>query len=299
MTRAARPGFTIIETVLAVVVGTMVLMGCVAVFLASNRAERSFAQRYERTSELWTTQMAVRRTFLNLLVEEQSTTPAAANTSTEEVQPRARVILELDAGAPVTPLGYQPQRLEVTVARSPVPAILGSQLGSWLVEADRQDSLDFTGSTSSAPIRGVFELRPSGTRELVMMNLGLANPDPRLAERLSTNPPPGWTLWWRPILSAELAELEAGLPPKGDASGGPDEIRNRLAGAIALLEGVDVMSWEVFKADQRVTAYAAAGITDLPAFVELEVFLLNGQYASWMFEIGYQTGEEQIGRAHV
>ena len=38
-------GFTIIETVLAVVVGGLVLMGCVSVFLAANRAERAFSAR--------------------------------------------------------------------------------------------------------------------------------------------------------------------------------------------------------------------------------------------------------------
>lgn len=84
-------GFTIIETVLAVVVGGLVIMGCVSVFLAANRAERAFSSRFERTNELWTTQLAVRRTFLQLLMEEQTATPAAATTTPAA---RPRVILQ-------------------------------------------------------------------------------------------------------------------------------------------------------------------------------------------------------------
>ena len=63
MTRSAR-GFSIIETVLAIVVGALVMLGCVSVFLATSRAERAFGQRYQRTSELWTTQLAVAREAL-------------------------------------------------------------------------------------------------------------------------------------------------------------------------------------------------------------------------------------------
>lgn len=298
-------GFTLIETVLATVIGGMVLLGCVAVFLASNRTEQAFSQRFQRTSEMWTTQLAVRRTFLNLLMDDSttgttstatattSTTTTTTTTDTDTEAVRPRVILEPDLGAPAAANGSRPQRLEVTVGRSPVPSIVSSQFGRWLVEADRANSLDFTSTNlSSGAIRGVFELRPSGTREVIMMNLSLLDPDPALQRRMQSDPPPGWTLWWRPILSAELTELEAGATPRGDLDGTPDEIRVRLAGAYPVLKGIDTLAWQVFKGDERVVAYAASTITDLPAYTELEFLLLDGQYASWMFEIGWTTGEE-------
>lgn len=296
--RSPRRGFTILETVLAVVVGALVLLGCVSVFLATNRAERAFSRRFERTSELWTTQLATRRAFLNLLMAEQPDAAPDPNPDVNadvDVEPaaRSRIILEPDAAAPASPTGFRPQRLEVTVARSPVPAILGSQIGSWIVQSDRADPLDLTGTgVSSGAIRGVFELRPAGARELLMTRLGLHEPDHGLEQRMATDPPPGWTLWWRPILSAEQAELETGVPPRPDTSGGADLARTRLAGAIPILTGVNTLVWTIFKSDERVTAYQGLTITDLPAFAELEVSLLNGQYASWMFEVDWTVGED-------
>lgn len=283
-------GFTIIETVLAVVVGGLVIMGCVSVFLAANRAERAFSSRFERTNELWTTQLAVRRTFLQLLMEEQTATPAAATTTPAA---RPRVILQTDLAAPADEFGWRPQRLEVSVARSPVPAIVGSQVGAWLVEADRSNSLDFSGNElSSGAIRGVYELRPAGTRELIMSKLGLAEYDPKLEERMATNPPPGWTLWWRPILSGELADLNAGVPTPPDNQGGSEIIQTRLAGAIMILSGIESLTWQIFKGDQRLLEYAGSTIPDLPAFAEVEIVLNGGRYANWMFEIGWATGED-------
>ncbi len=300
MTRArvpSRGAFTLVETVLAIVIGGLVLLGCVSVFLTAARTEKAYAQRYERTNELWTTQLAVRRTFLGLLMDgDTSATPAGSGTESEGDAVRPRVILEPDPGAPDGPGGTRPQRLEVTVARSPVPSIIGSQVGTWLVEADRESSLDFASTDlSSGAIRGVYELRPSGTREAIMMSLGLATADPEFLERMRTDPPPGWTLWWRPILSPELAELEAGFPPRADLSGDSETVRTRLAGAIPVLRGIDTLRWTVFKGDQRIQAYAGASIVDLPAFTELEVLLINGQYANWMFEVAWETGQDPTG----
>jgi type II secretory pathway pseudopilin PulG len=288
----ARRGFSIIETVLAIVVGGLVMLGCVSVFLATSRAERAFGQRYQRTNELWTTQLAVRRAFLQLLMEEQAATPPAGEVATESTE-RPRLILEADLGAPADEFGVRPHRFEVTVARSPVPSILGSQYGSWLVEADRSNSLDFASTdVASGAIRGVFELRPAGTRELIMINLALSDPDPLLQRRMETDPPAGWTLWWRPILSTELAELQAGGTPRSDVNGSSEEIRTRLAGAIPVLTGIETMMWRIFKSDQMVTEYSASTIPDLPAYAQLEIILLNGQYANWLFEVGWTSGED-------
>lgn len=298
ITPAHRAGFTIIETVLASVVGALVLMGCVSVFLATNRAERAFSQRFERTSELWTTQLAMRRSFMQLLMEEQPQTAQATRAAAEQPAAYPRVLLTTDTAAPADEYGWTPQRLEMTLGRSPVPAILGSSYGSWLVESDRADSLDFSSANlSSGAIRGVFELRPAGTRELLMSRAGLTDADPALERRMAQGPLPGWTLWWRPILSTELAALEAGTPPSPDNVGTEGQIRMRLAGAIPLLTGIRSLNWLVFKNDEHLEAYQAGGIVDLPAFAQLEVFLLNGQYANWMFEVGWTMGADPVSNS--
>ncbi|MCF6277589.1 MAG: hypothetical protein L3J16_02425, partial [Anaerolineales bacterium] len=98
-----------------------------------------------------------------------------------------------------------------------------------------------------------------------------------------TPPPPGWTLWWRPILLTESQFLRNGGSPLTDTAGTAGEIRYRLAGAIPLVKNIDVCSWTIYKSDTKVTDYQALSMSDLPAYAELELLLTSGQYANWMF----------------
>lgn len=305
-----RRGFTLIETVLAMVLGAMVLAGCLGVFLAMRNVENTFAARFQRTSELDITHTVLTRALLSLQMQEAQSTPvvraSTAETSdnisqTDETPTRDRILLETDMSVEADATGWVPQRLEIVCATPPVPQGLATQAASWYTAQAQEDTLDFSAlDGSQGSTRGVFELRPTGQRERVMQDLGLISAgDPVLQQTQITEPgelalaaEPDWTLWWRPILPAEGELLLAGYGPYPDTYGTPDEIRARLAGAVPLLRHIERCIWEFYKGDEFVDTHYGLTMTDLPAYAQLEVILTNSQYASWMFEIDWVDGDD-------
>ena len=307
----ARGGFTLIETVLAMVLGSMVLAGCLAVFLAMRNVETVFAARYARTSELDTTRTVMTRALLSLQMEETKSNPVVRsgvtagtdnpNVNTNEAETRDRIILETDPTVNADQSGWTPQRFELVCATPPVPPGMATQAASWYTVAAQSDSLDFSAMDGSQGItRGVFELRPAGQRERIMHNLGLVSAgdpildevDLRVAGTIDPYADPDWTLWWRPILPAEGEQLLAGLGPYPDTHGDPNEIRARLAGSVPLLRHIQRCIWELYKGDEFITTHHGKTMSDLPAYAQLEVILTNSQYASWMFEIDWVVGDD-------
>ena len=304
-----RHGFTLMELVLAMVLGSMVLTGCLGVFMALRNMETTFAGRYERTSELDITHSAISRAMLSMQMEETVATPVSradpdAEEGTDEVtiiepDPRARFILETDPSVAPDSSGWIPQRLEIVTATPPVPAGLATQAAGWYTAADKNGSLDFSAMDGSQGVmRSVFELRPAGQRERIMKQLGLIeNGDPLLENTPEVAEPisdiaPNWTLWWRPILSYEGEQLLNGAQPFRDSFGNADEIRARLAGAVPLIHGIERCNWEFFKGDEFVSLLEGREISDLPAYAQFEMILNNSQYASWMFEIDWVLGDD-------
>ena len=303
-----------IELVLSMVLGSMVLTGCLGVFLALRNMESTFAGRFDRTSELDITHTIITRSMLSLQMQEaaattvtrtNSTTPAA----TDEPEARPRMILMTDPTVGPDSTGWIPQRFEVVNATPPVPSSLSTQAAGWYVAQDQSDTLDFSAMDGSQGIvRGVFELRPAGQREQIMINLGLINKgdlpfdEPKDNAALSTSAmnqqnldiadKPNWTLWWRPILTYEGEQLVAGLGPYPDTIGTVDEIRARLAGAVPLMRNIERCLWEVYKGDEYLDEYAGLTMSDLPAYAQFELILTNSQYASWMFEIDWILGDD-------
>ncbi len=303
------------ETMLAMVLGAMVLMGSLGVFLSLRNMESAFAARFERTSELDITHTIFTRAMLSLQMEETQTnivTRAQDNqTETEEItelepDPRYRMILETDPTIDADSTGWIPQRFELVNATPPVPAGLATQAAGWYVAQDQSESVNFSAMDGSQGIvRGVFELRPAGQRERIMRELGLIGADDLLlAESDSAagsaadfahaqlDRSPNWTLWWRPILSYEGQQLLYGQGPLPDAVGTPEEIRARLAGAVPLMRNIERCAWTMFKADEMVSTFVGRSMSDLPAYAQFEVNLTNGQYASWMFEIDWVLGDD-------
>jgi prepilin-type N-terminal cleavage/methylation domain-containing protein len=307
-TRHHARGFTLIEVTLAVVLSAMVLAGCLSVFLAMRNVEKTFSARFERTSELDITHTSFVRALLSLQMKEAETTTVVRAGSTQQAEEeaasdRGRLILEYDTSVEPDSTGWIPQRLEVVCSTPPVPAGLASRAAGWYTAEAREESLDFSALDGSQGItRGVFELRPSGQRERIMQRLGLITAtDPLLAEsELEMNQAPDpyarpdWTLWWRPILTNEAEQLAAGFGPYPDAYGEPEEIRERLAGAVPLLRHIDRCIWELYKGDEFIDQHLGLEMTDLPAYAQFELILTNQQYASWMFEIDWIIGDDPL-----
>ena len=321
--RAGARGFTLIELVLAMVLGSMILAGSIGVFSAMRSMETSFAARFERTNELQITQIIMTRSMLGLQMQEtERSTVTRSNTSTdsvaeqeaEEPESRARIILETDTSIYPDSTQWTPQRFELVTATPPVPIGLASQAAGWYVEQDRVDSLDFSASDGSqGAVRGVYELRPAGQREAIMLKLGLIAPGEfdtptnenelyaftNASYQIALNPTesglqssPNWTLWWRPILYYEGRQLLEGQGPSPDTLGTSEEIRARLAGAVPLMHGIERCNWEIYKGDEYVQLFSALEMKDLPAYAQFEVILTNGQYASWMFEVDWVLGDD-------
>lgn len=301
-------GFTLIEVTLAVILSAMVLAGTLSVFLAMRNVETTFDARYQRTSELDITHTSFSRALLSLQMKEADTaqvvragSDAQAEQDAEEEIDRGRMILEYDPTVNADSTGWVPQRFEVVCATPPVPSGLATQAAAWYTAQAKEESLDFSALDGSQGItRGVFELRRSGERERVMQSLGLIGAtDPILAEsdlELIDNPNavPDWTLWWRPILTEEAEQLNAGYGPLPDTVGDPEQIRARLAGAIPLLRHIDRCIWEMYKGDEFIDTHLGLEMSDLPAYAQFEVILTNQQYASWMFEIDWVIGDDPL-----
>ncbi|MEQ9206033.1 MAG: hypothetical protein RLN78_01560 [Phycisphaerales bacterium] len=300
---SSRSAFTLVEMTLAVVVGALVLLGVSGVFAAARNMDRIFGDQYEHSTQLHITQMTIRRALLSLQIAEDqrqvnAITEGLNTSDTNPVDTRPRIILEADPIYGNLPGVWQPQRFEVVLSTPPIGLNMATKAAAWARINDRdQDSLDFSSADASEGVlRSVFELRPSGERERVMRAVGVLDPDPKEDERIQLLPfaSEGWTLWWRPILLTESNFLRYGGSPLSDTVGTQDEIRYRLAGAIPLVQNIELCSWTVYKSDERVDEYAAQSMSDLPAYAEFELMLKNGQYASWMFEVDWVLGDDPL-----
>ena len=302
-TNTSRRGFTLVELVLAIVVGSLVLIGVAGVFAGARTMERVFGQQYRDTTELHIAQMTIRRTLLSLQILEDQRDNAADSAGvddsiTELYDDRPRIILENDPIYANISSEWIPQRFEVVVSTPPIALNMATKAAAWARISDRdEDSLDFSSEDASGGVlRSVFELRPDGVREREMRRIGIMDPNPQADEKSLLNDalPTGWTLWWRPILRTESTYLRAGGIPLSDAAGTDDEIRFRLAGAIPLITGIDVCTWTIFKSDIKVNEYSALEMSELPAYAEFEMLLTGGQYASWMFEVDWVLGQDPL-----
>ena len=305
--QSASRGFTLIELTLAIVVGSLVLIGVAGVFAASRNMERIFGASYENTTELHIAQMTIRRTLLTLQVKEDQRSNAADsagvdNSDVQEFADRSRIILEPDPVYKNLLGEFEPQRFEVVVSTPPIALNMATKAAEWARINDRDpDSLDFSSEDASGGVmRSVFELRPEGSREGVMRSVGIMDPDPKADAKLiesQATAPTSWTLWWRPILQTESEYLRAGGNPLSDVAGTQDEIRFRLAGAIPLITNIDVCAWTIYKSDEHVSDYLALEMSELPAYAEFEVLLTNGMYATWMFEVDWVLGDDPLDLA--
>ena len=196
-------------------------------------------------------------------------------------------------------LGF-PQRLEVVLTEPPLPPSFRAARPSWLPARTREvldgyAAFDNAAAMREGGVRGAFELRPDGARELVLAGLGVNSRTLLRAESVEipreARNPAGWTLWWRPITNREFVLREAGRLFDPDAN--PDS----LEGAIPLLRGITVARWNII-ADRRVPdsdrrvlhrydEYRALSERDVPGYVEFELETADGMYHSWAFEVGW------------
>lgn len=308
----ARRGFTMLETVLAIVIGSAVLLSAMGLFSLMGRSETVLDRQFHQSRQLGTLQIVLRRTFNSLLMSEDNTEGLAPtdqetreqlgtgeivetkDPAWDEDGNRPRVLLEYDNSAdlremsslvpaiPGDPMGA-PQRLELVLPRSPIPASLRVPVRGWAAQGvDLEAGREVYGISGS--VRGVFELRPDGSREKFLRDMGMTPADGERVRRRDEHP--GWTLWWRPVFPDEVARLQMQLPETSD-----DMLRAATEG-YPLVRGIKRCRILVFDNAYRKPVYAARTASDLPAYVEFEIETWTGLYSNWMFEVGWLNGPD-------
>lgn len=333
-TAPRRPGFTLLETVLASVIGSLVLAAAFTLFIGMSRAEQTMSRASRQMEELALTQQVFRKSFMEMVLAPTSSVTDAIEEAeadgevTEDelaAMPRPRLILEFDNAASISTMmlyasldgvrladpagyGYGPQRLEVVLPDKPVPESMRLFPAAW--SSAPQDDLvrAFDPSGVQMPeeetgLRGVFELRPDGARERVMEGYGLSPSsglEPRPLTPAARKPPEGWTLWWRPVYGEEYEARQNGRAYDVDL------MPSLLAEAVPLIRGIKVLRWTAFAAEEnpddpdapviteRWPEYSGTTVEDIPGYLEVELETTSGTYANWMFEMGWSLAEESV-----
>ena len=276
----SRRSFTIIETVLAAALSSLVVLGCIGGFMALSRADRSLTARFHEANDLARIQRTMQRAFSTLLMaptspleeeeeEENIQQPAADETPEEEslepeVIPVPRIVLEPDndpmllsllqssrfaAGGGGSSIAT-PQRLELVLSAVPIrpPATQSTVWTQALVGVDDLEAPISADEEQYAGVRGAFVLRPDDAESMQSIAREVSN-DERI----------GWTLWWQPI----------------DTRSEPARIASGLAACQFLLYRGREMTPELL-------AYSAE---EMPTYIQLEIETLSGLYANYLFEV--------------
>ncbi len=254
--RGSRRGFTLLETVLAIAVGSLVVAAALGMIATIRTSHRSLADQARDMNNLARTQLAVRAALDTIHAAPSGTVRSTlADNSDEAVD----AVLETAFPAPVPgaaarlemTTGTNP-RLEVVVGRplldAPRPAGQGDD------EADALGSLALIAAEQLPGHRGAFELR--------------RDPDEDFP-----------ALWWVP------------LPPR-DIPMGVVFDEGSLPPPRKLCDDVRALTWTAFIDSQRVPLVRAIEKGQLPAYIELEIETAGGGYGNWMFELGWTIGPE-------
>lgn len=149
-------------------------------------------------------------------------------------------------------LAFDPSDLAMMPGARNTPQTLEITLRRGIAGFDAPDDLPINPALRRDAVRGVLELRPESN---------------------------AWALWWRPV-------DERGQPFHEDF-----EVR-RDASALRLAGGLNAFRWSIFHRNQRLPEFEATWSGDLPAYIELELGTTSGQYANWIFELGWTSAAE-------
>lgn len=172
------------------------------------------------------------------------------------------------------PASWKPQRLEVVLARPPVPLPRMTADGRGISPFPEAESgrEEFTEEEVAGTklFRGIFELQP--------VPAGDRGPGGSPARSILT-----WALYWRPMPPGAL--LESG------ESGRVDEFD--LAPPSLIASDLTYLRWQFYDDRIKKTEFATAYVRMLPAYVEMEVQTASGIWNSWMFEVDFVMSTEE------
>lgn len=294
----SRRGFTILELSLAAALGGLVLLAALGVFSSLDRGDRVLAARAVQNTGLEMVSGALEKAIGTLVMETGGQTlggkkPGAvadakpapdgdsenADRGSDKPAARPRFLLENDAtpGLPGMPAVAEaiggtggsarmvggamsaPQRLELVLARHPVPVDVRPRN---ILEVADTGKVGGKAPNQESPraVRGEFDLRPE-------------------ARKPGADGPLTWTLWWRPI---ERRVGDSGV----ETFVGMDDL------AVPLATGLLSARWSVFYEEAWKDTHSTGAVLELPAYVRLQVTTAAGLEADWLFEVGWKMGPE-------
>jgi prepilin-type N-terminal cleavage/methylation domain-containing protein len=317
---ARRRGFTLLEVMLAAILGSMILLACVGLFGAIDRQTLAGRDRFTETLELSTTHATAERA-IQLLVMSDSPAPVEPSTrdrtepdpadpdEPDEQDPDAPAASD-DPTAPPLPsdpprfdLAFDPvhsgsmevvdqqsgrvrvippQRLEVALRSPPI-----------FVPTEPRAGDDDPQRESRRERRERRAREDAEVEDPALVEIAIA-PGVRGAFELVQVPgdpygdyPDGtWELWWRQLTTADgPAPIDSGADemiwPEGMAPG-----------AVRLASDLTRVHWQVFRGNEWRDEWTATWTDDLPAYVQLEVQTVHGTNHQWLLEVGWTTGKD-------
>jgi hypothetical protein len=303
--RRARAGFTLLELVLAAVLGTLVMGGVLAILFSLERTGTSLQRRGDEAAGLQRTRLVMERAFGSILTAPVQFTRTAAGTTSEEETAPARVLLEPDpnldvllerpelaGGATVTPA----QRLEIVLIDPPVPASARDPFDlaraiEQRTKQDREAARQAEEDSGSTTIPAAL-VRPPSTDDAVRAVRGAfeLRPQPRSA-RAAPDAPQAYELWWMPI-HLEDSATDATLEDQGDEQLTTDVAKASRERPYLIAGNLTYIRWRMFDDREKKTEFRAVAANKLPAYIEMQVRTRGGLEAEWLFEVGWAVGPE-------
>lgn len=323
----ARRAFTLLEIMLALIIGGLVVTTALGTFMALQRADKQNRQRLESSMELAQAHRAVELALRSMVLSNtrppsaevplptdrpgQPARPAAPAPLPEPTEfERPRVLLSRDgSGSSMIwldpsgrPVELEPQRLEITIERPPVfPEPLPGENFRPVVhrmyasrhQRDREKRRDEREADRAERGPGEEENPFDTTEPAIAAGVRGAfelSWEPQQRRPGETIDPEGgsWTLWWR-----TLPPIVA-IPDAETTEGlSLDELRsNPMYRRVKLASNLRWCRWEAVRAGETLSEFQSTWWEDLPAYVTLELQTVSGKWSKWMFEVQGTRGAE-------
>lgn len=304
--RSARAGFTLLEVVLASLIGMMAVLACIGMFAAVDGHSILGRRRFDEALQIERAREVVSRA-MQLLIMSDTPMPVVVPGDNDRERRQDRAARNPDEPPPEEPpsepprfdLSYDPalaglimvdpetgrrttpQRFEVVLRTQPIfvfeepEEAAGSER---LSRAERRLERE----RREADERALMDLEDDdiavapGLRGVFELTF---EPGPVLGA--AADAPDGtFSLWWREMDAREIAD-----PTWTD----PEE---QHAGRALLLSDLVYCRWEVFAEGERHETIQATWADELPAYVTLTVQTAMGTWHQWLFEVAWSVGKE-------
>lgn len=308
--------FTLLETLLAAALGSIVVLVAAGLMWSISATDRRLEVRYRQLAEIRGVRLTMERAFGSLLMSEQPIpNPPREQTNTlrwdhlkslrqrgsEEIPPD-RLRLGVSGGGVAPGLDVPLQRLEIVLTDPPVPspkaqAAADAMVNQLLSASTSRRSSRRTPESGDAKAGGDDRNRREGDARTP----GQGEAD-RLAEQAAQEEDADFAVRatrgafeLRPGMGDEVdSSLELWWVPLPRVGTSPDEVdaMSVLDEPYRIAKELRSMRWRVFRERVWHNELAATWSEELPAYIEVDVVTTGGLTANWLFEVGYARGPE-------